>query len=253
MESRMTRANLCGLAFAVLWTTQSVAAEIRVLSAGAVEPGLHKVVEQFKRATAHTVTIQFNTAPQIAQRMQEGYVADLVIAPQAGLKQQLDAGRVVADGQVVLGKVGVGVVVRSDAVSPSIGTTEELKAAVLDADKVAYNTATTGLYLERVLERLGIAEQVKAKAVRPATGEAVMLHIVSGTGKQIGFGAMTEIGLFVTKGLKLVGPLPPEVQNHTTYAGALTTNAPEREAAKALLAFFATREAKQALNAAGIE
>src|SRR5215207_3994796 len=117
MESRMTRASLCGLALVALWTTQTVAAEIRVLSAGAVEPGLHKVVEQFKGATGHTVTIQFNTAPQIAQRMQEGYVADVVIAPQAGLKQQLDAGRVVADGQVVLGKVGVGVVVRSDAVS----------------------------------------------------------------------------------------------------------------------------------------
>jgi molybdate transport system substrate-binding protein len=249
----MTRGILVGLALLTLSPMQALAADIKVLSAGAVEPGLHKAVALFKAATGHTVTIQFNTAPQIAQRMQEGYAADILIAPQQGLKQQRDAGRLLADGQVELGKVGVGIVVRGDAPGPKVGTTEELKAAVLDAEALVYNTASTGLYLERLFERLGIAEQVKPKAARPATGEAVMLHILSGTGRQIGFGAMTEIALFVPKGLKLLGPLPAEVQNYTSYAAAMTTNAPEREAAKALLAFLATAEAKQALNAAGVE
>lgn len=249
----MTRKVLIGMALLALSSMQASAADIKVLSAGAVEPGLHKVVALFKAATGHNVTIQFNTAPQIAQRMQEGYAADVLIAPQQGLKQQLDAGKVLAEAQVDLGKVGVGIVVRSDAIGPKVGTAEELKAAVLAADSVVYNTASTGLYLERLFERLNVAEQVKPKATRPPSGEAVMLHVISGTGRQIGFGAMTEIGLFVSKGLKLVGPLPAEVQNYTTYAAAMTANASEREAAKAMLAFLATAEARQALSAAGIE
>jgi ABC-type molybdate transport system substrate-binding protein len=71
---------IAGLALIMLGTTYAAAADIKVLSAGAVEPGLHKAVEQFKRATGHDVAIQFNTAPQIAQRMQDGYVADVLIA-----------------------------------------------------------------------------------------------------------------------------------------------------------------------------
>ena len=73
---------------ALLFSAHASAAEIKVLSAGAIEPGLHRAVERFKQASGHTVTIQFNTAPQIAQRMQQGYVADLLMAPPPVLKQQ---------------------------------------------------------------------------------------------------------------------------------------------------------------------
>ena len=114
----MRRAIASGLALLLLCSA-AVAAEVKILSAGAVEPGLHKAVERFKQATGHEVKIQFNTAPQIAQRMQEGYVADVLIAPPAGLKQQADAGRIAADGHAMLGRVGIGIVVRKDASSPA--------------------------------------------------------------------------------------------------------------------------------------
>ena len=231
----------------------SVAAEIKVLSAGAVEPGLHKAVEQFRQSTGHEVTIQFNTAPQIVQRMQEGYVADVVIAPPAGLKQQADAGRIVADGHATVGKVGIGIVVRKDASGPAVATTDELKTAVLGADSVVYNTASTGLYLERLFDRLGVAEQIKGKATRPPSGEAVMQTVVGGSGSQIGFGAITEIKLFETKGVKFLGPLPADIQNYTTYNAALATNGPQPEAAKAFVTYLATPEARRIFAAAGIE
>jgi molybdate transport system substrate-binding protein len=160
---------------------------------------------------------------------------------------------VLADGQVVLGKVGVGVTVRKDAPAPNIASTDDLKATLLAADTLVYNTASTGLYLERLFERLGIAEQLKPKTTRHANGEAVMLHVINGTGRQIGFGAITEIKLFEAKGLRLVGPLPADVQNFTSYGAALMANAPQAEAAKAFITYLATPEAKQAFNAAGIE
>jgi molybdate transport system substrate-binding protein len=248
----MHRAISGGFAL-ILLCGPSVAAEIKVLSAGAVEPGLHKAVDQFRQSTGHEVTIQFNTAPQIVQRMQEGYVADVVIAPPAGLKQQADAGRIDADGHATLGKVGIGIVVRKDASSPAVTTTDELKTAVLGAESVVYNTASTGLYLERLFDRLGVTDQIKDKATRPPSGEAVMQTVVGGSGSQIGFGAITEIKLFETKGIKFLGPLPADIQNYTTYNAALTTNGPQPEAARAFVTYLATPEARRIFAAAGIE
>jgi molybdate transport system substrate-binding protein len=128
-----------------------------------------------------------------------------------------------------------------------------LKQAMLDANSIVYNTASSGLYLEKLFERIGIAEQIKAKTTRYPTGEAVMDHIIKGKGNELGFGAITEIKLFEPKGLRLVGPLPPDIQNYTTYGAALMSNAPSADAAQAFLTYLATPEARQIFAAAGIE
>ena len=250
----MIRSLTLAVALGALVHTATDAAELKILSAGAVEPGLRAVVAQFKQATGHDVTIQFNTAPQIMQRLQLGYVADVVIAPPGVLKDATAVGRVAAEGQVVVGKVGVGVVVRNDAPVPKIASSDDIKAEVLAADSVVYNVASTGLYLERLFERLSVTQQIKDKSTRPPSGEAVMQTIVAGKGREIGFGAITEIKLFEAKGaLKYVGPLPGDAQNYTTYAAAPMINAPQREAANAFVTHLQTEAAKQAFAAAGID
>ena len=231
-----------------------MAAEVKVLSGGAVEPGLHKAAELFKKASGHEVKIQFNTTPQIAKRLAEGYVADVVIAPPGALSQHAKDGKVVAADHVNVGKVGAGITIRPGAPVPNVGTSEALKQAVLAADSIVYNTASSGIYLEQMFAKMGIGEQLKAKTTRYANGEQVMEHVIKGKGNEIGLGAITEIKLYEVKGtLKLVGPLPADVQNYTAYSAALSTNAPAPDAGKAFLAFLATPEAKQAFTAAGIE
>ena len=241
-------------AAAALWSAAAMAAEVKVLSAGAVEPGLHKAVELFQKASGHDVKIQFNTAPQIAKRLADGYVADILIAPPGGLKQFAEQGKVVAEGHVAVGKVGAGITVRPGAPVPDVTTTDALKAAVLAADSIVYNTASTGLYIEKLFDRLGVGEQLKAKTTRHGNGEAVMEHVIKGKGNEIGFGAITEIKLYEAKGrLKLVGPLPADVQNYTSYSAALMSNSPSPDAAKVFMAFLGTPAAKQAFMSAGIE
>jgi molybdate transport system substrate-binding protein len=247
-----------GLAAAALWTTQvlstqAVAAEVKLLSAGAVEPGLHKAVDLFKKKTGHDVKIQFNTAPQIAQRIKDGYVADVLIAPPGALDNYVKDGKVAAEGRVPVGKVGAGITIRANATAPNVATTDALKDAVLKADSLVYNTASTGLYLEKLFERLGIGEQIKAKTTRYPNGEAVLQHVIKGKGNEIGFGAITEIKLFESKGLKLVGPLPADVQNYTSYSAAVLNTTTSPAAGKEFLAFLATPEAKQAFASAGVE
>ena len=238
---------------AALWSGAAVAADIKVLSAGAVKPGLLRAIDDFKRASGNEVTIQFNTAPELARKLAEGGAADILIAPPALLDAQAKADRISGQERIMLGRVGAGVVVRASAPSPNIATTEALKQAMLGADAIVYNTASTGLYLEKLFERIGIAEEIKAKTSRYPNGDAVMEHIIRGKSNDLGFGAITEIKLFEPKGLKLAGPLPAEVQNYTSYGAALLTSATSVDAAKAFLAYLATPEAKQTFVAAGIE
>jgi molybdate transport system substrate-binding protein len=237
---------------AALWSAAAAAGEIKVLSAGAIQPGLEHVVSQF-RASGHEVKVQFNTAPEIAKRLAEGYAADILIAPPAVLDEQAKNGKVAAEGRVPVGRVGAGVTVRVGAPSPDIASTDALKATVLGADALVYNNASTGIYLDRLFAKLGIADALKPKTTRYSNGEAVMEHIIKGKGNDVGFGAMTEIKLFEAHGLKLVGPLPADIQNYTSYAAALMTGAPEAGDAKAFLAYLTTGEAKRTLVAAGIE
>jgi len=241
-------------ALAMAWNMNVMAAEVKVLSAGAVEPGLHKAVELFNKSSGHTVSIQFNTAPQIAKRMADGYVADILIAPPGGLKTYAEQGKIAKDGHVAVGRVGAGVTVRPDAPVPEIKTTEALKTALLAADSLVYNTASTGIYLANLFDKLGIGDQLKAKTTRHANGDAVMEHVIKGKGREIGFGAITEIKMYEGKGaLKLVGPLPSDVQNYTSYGAALMSNSPSPDVAKAFMTFLTTPAAKQAFVSAGIE
>jgi molybdate transport system substrate-binding protein len=249
----MSRVILAAVAAVLLAGAPAFAAEIKVFSAGAIEPGLVRAIEAFKRASGDSVKVEFNTAPQLAKRLADGDVADVLIAPPAALDQQTKDGKVVAEGRVTVGKVGAGVVMRKDLPSPDIATTAAFKQTVLGADSIVYNTASTGLYLEKLFERLGVADAIKAKTTRYPNGERVMEHLIHGKGNEIGFGAITEIKLFEPKGLKLVGPLPAEVQNYTTYAAAPMAGAPSPQAAKAFLAFLASAEAKQAFAAGGVE
>ena len=231
----------------------AAAAEIKVLSAGAVEPGLARAAEAYKRATGNTISIQFNTAPQLVKKLAEGAVADILIAPPGVLDAQAKDGKIVPDGRIVLGRVGAGILVRAGAPLPDVASVEALKRALSSADTVVYNTASSGLYIEKMLDRIGVGAQLKAKTKRYPNGEAVMMHIINGKGNEIGFGAITEIKLFEPKGAKLVGPLPAEVQNYTTYGAAVLADAPARDAAKAFLAYLASPEAKKIFADAGIE
>src|SRR5690242_18436222 len=120
-----------GFAAAIaLWSTHAMAAEVKVLSAGAVEPGLHKAADVSKKQAGHDVKIQFNPAPQIAQRIKDGYVADVLIAPPGALDGFLKDGKVAAEGRVPIGKVGAGITIRANATAPNVATTDALKDAV---------------------------------------------------------------------------------------------------------------------------
>jgi len=172
-----------------------------------------------------------------------------VIAPPATLDELAKSGKIDAAAQVPLGQVGVGIVIREGAPKPDVSTTDALKRAVLDADSVVYNRASSGLYVEGLLQRLGLAELIQAKTKR-YIGTDMIEPLIHGKGKEIGFMPVVQILNWRGRGLQLVGPLPADIQNYTTYAAAPAASS---EGGLVFVRFLGTSEAKGIFVSEGIE
>jgi molybdate transport system substrate-binding protein len=220
--------------------------QVRVLSAGAIEPGIRPAIAAFEQRSGHRVTLAFATAPQIRERIAAGEAFDLVIAPAAVLDALL-----LNAPRVPIGSVGIGVAVREGAVPPDIATAEAFTQALRDADSLVFNRASTGLYIEGLLKQLGLDAMAAPKTTRYPDGAAVMEHVLHGRGRELALGAITEIRLVRDRGLQFVGPLPGSVQNTTAYL-ASPTRVPPAEAAQALLRALDSADARAAYDAAGI-
>jgi molybdate transport system substrate-binding protein len=224
------------------------AQDISVLSAGAVEPGLRAALALHERKTAVT----FNTAPQIRERVEKGEKYDVVIVPPAVMDAFAEAGRVEPE-RVMLGRVGQGIAVRPGAPVPDVSSVEALKRAMLEADSVVFNRATGGQYIESMLRKIGVYDQIEKKTTRYAAAAQVMDHLLKGKGREVGFAPMTEIMLYKDKGLRFVGPLPAEVQQYNSYVASAMRGGANAQAAAALVKFLGTPQAKAALVSGGVD
>jgi molybdate transport system substrate-binding protein len=143
--------------------------------------------------------------------------------------------------------------VRSGAPAPHIASVAEFKTALLNAEALFYNRASTGLYLESLFDRLGIADQVRAKTTRYPDAAPVLERISKAKDGEIGFGATTVIVESQRKGLIFVGPLPAEIQNYTVYAATVVPDTSAQSAAQRFVRYLASPEAKRIFAAAGID
>lgn len=228
---------------------------IRILSAGAPKLGVGRCASSFSRKTGYDVDVTIATAPVLRERLEKGKVeADLLVAPVALLKDCVAGGKVIRGTETVVGSVTAGVAVREGVTPPDISSVGALKASLLAADAVLYNTASSGQHIADMIERMGIAEQIDSKTERFPNGAGVMVRLAEGKApREIGFGQITEIRRFEGGGVSLVGPLPIEVGKKTTYAAVLLAGAAAVEPARALLAYMDTAEARQIHAEAGLE
>lgn len=228
-----------------------MARNLKVLSAGAVQPGLSRLANALHLGGELTVEIEFATAPAIAKRIAAGHPIDVVVAP-SDLLETLRSTGPLPSRTVVLGRIGVGVMVRAGAPLPRIANTAEFIRSLHIAEQIVYNQASTGIYLDSLFQRLGLAAMLEAKTTRYPDFATVRRHVANGHGNEIAFGATTVIIESAGKDVTFVGPLPAEFQNYTAYAAALISNGGDGAAA-AFLEYLATPTAKSILRSAGIE
>jgi molybdate transport system substrate-binding protein len=235
------------------------AAELRMRATGAVQHTLIELADAFRKATGHAVKAEFGTAGAVAAdilagKPVQGGAVDLVFSSESSLKSADMAARLVAETAAVVGRVRIGIGVRTGDTAPDISTPEALKAALLAAPSFAYGDpatgATTGIHFARLLETMGIAEAVKAKAVLRRGGLLVMKEVADGKAA-FGFTQTSEIK--AVPGVKVAGYLPDQFQLVTAYAGAVTKDAPEPAVAKAFLAFVTGPSGQAAFKNHGFE
>jgi len=229
------------------------AAEIKVLSAGAMKNIVTELAEAFRQETGHTVVIGTGSAGEIRQKVTAGDPVDVVFVTDTVIEQLGAAKLVVADSRADIARVGIGVAVREGAPRPDISTPEAFKQTVLAARSLVYldpaRGATSGIHFAGVLQRLGIADAVRDKTLLWPGGYAAEA-LVKGQA-DLCVHQISEI--LPVKGVTLVGPLPRELQKITTYSAALSTRAATRDVAQAFIAFVARPSFKAKLAAAGLD
>ena len=245
--------NLRGLFLGVLMMpAMALAAELAVLSAGAVEPGLRAAIAAYEKETGDKVQVTFSTAPQIRSRVGAGEKADVLVVPPALMDEFVQAGKVPAE-RVALGRVGQGVAVRPDSAPPDISSVEAMKRSLVEADSVVFNRATGGQYIEKMLKDVGVYDRIERKTTRYASASEVMDHLLKGKGNEIGFAPITEIMLYKDKGLRFVGPLPAEVQQLNAYVASPMSSGANLDLAATFVRFLGGPAAKAAFKASGID
>jgi molybdate transport system substrate-binding protein len=238
---------LCGAGFLA---GLAQAAEIKVLGTPAVREFYAELVPQFEQATGHKVTTVWAGTVDVMKRIGGGEAVDLVIMARKSLDELTRQGKIVADSRVDVAKSGVGVAVRAGAPKPDISSGEAVKKALLAAKSIAYSSGPSGVYVAGLVQRMGIADEIKAKMKQIPPGEAVGELVARGDA-EIGFHQISE--LLPIKGIDIVGPLPPDIQEITVFSAGIHAGAMQADGAKALAAFLTAPAAAAAIKKHGMD
>jgi molybdate transport system substrate-binding protein len=247
--------RVLGVAVLLLTVVSSVdAAEIKVLSAGAMKAMVAELGAEFTRETGHTLALTSGTVGQLRDKILAGEAADVVVMSDTAIDQLIGQGHLARGSRVDIARTGIGVAVRDGAPKPDITTPESFKQALLSAKSITYvdpaSGGTSGIYFATVLQRLGIADAVKDKTVFRAGGGYVAELVARGDA-ELAVHQISEI--LPVKGATLVGPLPRELQKVTVYSAALPARGTATEPAKAFVDFMARPAFKARLAAAGLD
>ncbi|HLI21315.1 MAG TPA: substrate-binding domain-containing protein [Stellaceae bacterium] len=246
-------AALPALALLVLGARLAAADQLNVLSAGAVQGAMKTLAADYQAKTGTTVQFTFGNVGQIADRLKAGDPADVVILSASAIDDLAKGGNIGVASARPLGKVGMGVAVAEGATPPDIATPDAFKAALLAAPSIAYSDpqggGSSGIFFDRLIQKLGIADQIRAKAVLIRGGSAAD-QIAQG---KAAMAVQNASELIDVPGIRYVGPFPAADQNYITYSAGVYAQSGQAKAAADFIDFVTRRAAAPRWRAAGVE
>src|ERR1700721_1995277 len=238
---------------AALCTTAAGAAELKLLTAGAFKSTVVALIPEYEKMSGNKVSVENDTVGGLMKRIEGGESFDVVVMTPETVDQLTGKGKVTSGSRTNLARVGVGVMVKEGANKPDISTVDAFKKAVLEAKSVSFidpaSGGSSGIYVAKLLDRLGIADQGKTKE-KLKQGGYVADYVESGEA-ELGIHQISEI--LPHAGVTLVGPLPKEIQNYTVYAAGIGTSTKDNAAAKALITSLVGPSAQALFKSKGME
>jgi molybdate transport system substrate-binding protein len=255
IRSIVAAANI-GFMFLLVVGLKAEAAELKVLSAIGMQSVMEDLRPKFERATGHKLAISFTTAGAAVKRAQSGEAADVVIATRQGIDGLVKNGKAAVDNVTVLASAGISVAIRKGAPKPDISSPDALKRTLLAAKSISYvdpaSGGASGIHFVKVLDRLGIANEMKSKTVFPNPKTPAEVGVLVANGEaEIGVHIIVE--LISVAGIDLVGPLPGDLQNTIVFSAAIMSGAKDAATAKALVDLLRTPESAKVIKAKGME
>jgi molybdate transport system substrate-binding protein len=247
--SRVVAATIAGSLSALVTGAAANAGEITVVASGGPLPDvMGTLVPMFEKATGNKVKISFKGGPAVDADVKQG-AADLVVTNTEVVDKLAAAGDVAGNGETLLMISKVGVAVKTGAPKPDISTPDKLKAALLAAKTVGYSQGASGQHFLTVVEKLGIADAVKGKAVI-AQGRPVGAAIASGEA-EIGVQQVAE--LRPVPGTEVIGEMPADLQKQIPYSAGIVAKGKDAQTARALVSFLRSEAALEVLKRKGMD
>ncbi len=245
-----------GFAVALAAPTASDAAEIKVLTSRAMNHVLTELAGEFQRTSEHKIAIILAPPAEIRRRIVNGEIVDVAMSGGGIIEDLVQQGKIAPSDRLILARVGRGVAVRAGAAKPDISSVEGFKRTLLAAKSIVYtDPAVLGpstFHFEKVLDRLGIAKEIKAKSILNARAATTPnAEIVARGEAELGIQLISEI--VSVPGAELLGPLPGELQVMNVILAGIVTTASEPDAAKVLFKFLTSPAAAAVIKAAGME
>ena len=223
---------------------------LKLLSSMATRELLNELVAEYERSTGQPVAAEAAGGVDVAKRVRAGESVDVVVLSSTAIDSLMAAGSLLPDSRVDLVKSGVAIAVRAGAREPDVGSEDSVKRAVLGAKTLSYSTGPSGVYLEKLFERWGILQEIRGRIVVPPPGVPVGSLVANGT-VELGFQQLSE--LMTLAGIKVIGPLPPEIQTITVFSGGVSPGCDRAELARALLNYMASPAAVGVKEQFGME
>jgi molybdate transport system substrate-binding protein len=229
-------------------------AELRIFSTIAVRGAVEALVPRLERASGAQFAITFATAPMLVKRIEEGETADLLILSQAGVEALAKAGKLLPGSQVTLASSATAIAVKAGAPRPDISTPQALKQALLDARAISYTDpaagGASGVYFAKLVERMGIAEQLKAKTKYPPAGGFSGDLLITGEAE---LAVQQKPELMHVAGTEIVGFLPGDLHVVTVFVAAVMAGSENADAATALIELLQSPDAVAVFRAKGLD
>jgi molybdate transport system substrate-binding protein len=222
---------------------------LKILSGGAMRALLVEAVPLFESASGVKADVRFALTSVLKKEIEDGAIFDIALLPRPELDALVQYGMIGAGTQTDITRSAVGLAVCAGAPKPDIGTVAAFKRALLAAKTVGYSDGPSGAYVTDLLQRLGIAPEMKPK-VRLTSGPVAEL-VAEGEAE---IGLQQIVAILPVKGADLVGPLPAELQNFIIYATGLSARSANGHAARQFVAFMvATPQVIHLIRAKGME